>query len=50
VSAANTETLGELLLSFFDYWAWRHDYNSSVLSIRIGGTMSKKEKDWWVQC
>lgn len=25
--AANTEGLGELLLAFFEHWAWGHDYN-----------------------
>jgi len=44
--AANTETLGELVCAFFDYWAWRHDYNGAVVSIRLGRTLSKKEKDW----
>ena len=28
--AANSEGVGELLFSFFDYFAWRHDYNNSV--------------------
>lgn len=48
--AANQETLAELLVAFFDYWAWRHDYNSSVVSIRVpGGIISKASKNWCVE-
>ena len=40
----------DLLLSpdsFFDYFAWRHDYKDSVVSIRVpGGLKSKMVKGW----
>ncbi|GJP46348.1 hypothetical protein CLOM_g5647 [Closterium sp. NIES-68] len=44
--AANGETVGELLAGLFEYWAFRHDYNRSVISIRTGGFLSKEEKEW----
>eukprot|EP01018_Ginkgo_biloba_P018856 Gb_33808 [translate_table: standard] len=44
--AENKETLGQLLFAFFDYWAFRHDYSNSVISVRTGGLLSKNEKDW----
>ncbi|KAH9325826.1 hypothetical protein KI387_006004, partial [Taxus chinensis] len=44
--AGNKETLGQLLSAFFDYWAFRHDYANSVISVRTGGLLSKNEKDW----
>lgn len=34
---ANKESVAELLVAFFDYWAFKHDYNHSVISIRVGG-------------
>ena len=42
----NRESVAELLFSFFEYWAWRHDYAHSVVSIRTGGFLSKAEKGW----
>lgn len=33
-------------VSFFDYWAWRHDYNNGVVSVRAGRPLSKADKDW----
>ncbi|KAJ7557051.1 hypothetical protein O6H91_05G109900 [Diphasiastrum complanatum] len=42
----NKETLGELVASFFEYWAFHHDYNHLVISVRTGGFLSKDEKDW----
>ena len=45
----NKETLGELFFSFFDHFARLHDYNNSVVSIRVNranGLLSKREKDW----
>eukprot|EP00249_Psilotum_nudum_P023008 c28723_g1_i1 orf=67-3261(+) len=42
----NKETLGELVISFFDYWAFRHDYRHTVISVRTGSFLSKIEKDW----
>uniref|UniRef100_A0A0C9RX88 RNA uridylyltransferase n=1 Tax=Wollemia nobilis TaxID=56998 RepID=A0A0C9RX88_9CONI len=44
--AENKETLGQLLSAFFDYWAFRHDYANSVISVRTGGLLSKNEKYW----
>ncbi|CAM6092147.1 unnamed protein product [Calypogeia fissa] len=44
--SGNMETLGELLTSFFEYWAFRHDYNRAVISVRTGGYLSKDEKEW----
>ncbi|BBN19998.1 non-canonical poly(A) RNA polymerase PAPD5/7 [Marchantia polymorpha subsp. ruderalis] len=44
--ANNKETLGELLTSFFEYWAFRHDYTRAVISVRTGGYLSKDEKEW----
>ncbi|CAI5483704.1 unnamed protein product [Closterium sp. Yama58-4] len=44
--AANGETVGELLAGLFEYWAFRHDYNRCVISIRTGGFLSKEEKEW----
>jgi DNA polymerase sigma len=43
---ANTETLADLVWAFFEYWAWRHDYSGSVLSVRLGGWLTKAQKDW----
>eukprot|EP00192_Tetraselmis_astigmatica_P007397 CAMPEP_0117659414 /NCGR_PEP_ID=MMETSP0804-20121206/6420_1 /TAXON_ID=1074897 /ORGANISM="Tetraselmis astigmatica, Strain CCMP880" /LENGTH=751 /DNA_ID=CAMNT_0005466071 /DNA_START=30 /DNA_END=2284 /DNA_ORIENTATION=- len=42
----NTETLAELVWAFFEFWAWRHDYNNAVISIRTAGFFSKNEKGW----
>lgn len=33
-------------VAFFDYWAWRHDYNNGVVSVRLGRPISKADKDW----
>lgn len=43
---ANKEGLAELVWAFFEYWAWRHDYNNSVISIRTGGFLTKSQKEW----
>ena len=43
---ANPESLADLLASFFDYWAWRHDYPGAVVSIRQGGLLTKASKNW----
>lgn len=42
----NKGGLAHLLLSFFDYWTWKHDYQQDVASIRIGGRLSKHQKGW----
>jgi len=44
--AANTSTLAELVVGFFDHWAWQHDYNGSVVSVRVGGHVKKEDKNW----
>ncbi|KAK9809730.1 hypothetical protein WJX73_000583 [Symbiochloris irregularis] len=44
--AGNTETLGDLVWSFFEFWAWRHDFNNSVVTIRTTTPVSKAEKEW----
>ncbi|KAI5070927.1 hypothetical protein GOP47_0013178 [Adiantum capillus-veneris] len=42
----NKETLADLVTSFFDYWAFRHDYTRTVISIRTGKFLTKLEKEW----
>lgn len=42
----NKETLADLVTLFFEYWAFRHDYSHTVISIRTGNFLSKVEKDW----
>ncbi|KAI8102318.1 hypothetical protein M9435_005923 [Picochlorum sp. BPE23] len=44
--AKNTQSVAELVWEFFEYWAWRHDYSNSVISIRLGKSISKEEKGW----
>lgn len=42
----NKETISQLVWAFFNYWAYRHDYASSVISVRTGSILSKHAKDW----
>ncbi|TXG62744.1 hypothetical protein EZV62_009738 [Acer yangbiense] len=42
----NRETIAQLVWGFFNYWAYGHDYTSSVISVRTGSVISKLEKDW----
>ncbi|KAJ8748943.1 hypothetical protein K2173_013380 [Erythroxylum novogranatense] len=42
----NKETIAQLVWAFFNYWAYRHDYASDVISVRTGSIISKREKDW----
>lgn len=44
--AANKESLAELVWAFFEYWAWKHDYNNAVISVRTGGFLTKSQKEW----
>ncbi len=44
--SANTESLGELVWAFFEHWAWKHDYNNAVVSVRTGGFLTKSQKEW----
>ena len=42
----NKESIAELVWAFFEYWAWRHDYNNGVISVRTGGFLPKSQKEW----
>ncbi|XP_062090177.1 UTP:RNA uridylyltransferase 1 [Humulus lupulus] len=42
----NRETIAQLVWGFFNYWAYCHDYTDSVISVRSGCIISKREKDW----
>lgn len=35
--AQNKESIANLIWAFFDYWAYRHDYANTVISVRTGG-------------
>ncbi|KFK37353.1 hypothetical protein AALP_AA4G245700 [Arabis alpina] len=42
----NRETIAELVWGFFNYWAYAHDYSNTVVSVRTGSILGKREKDW----
>ncbi|KAJ0259162.1 UTP:RNA uridylyltransferase 1 [Hirschfeldia incana] len=42
----NRETIAELVWGFFNYWAYGHDYANTVVSVRTGSILGKREKDW----
>ncbi|KAG2380446.1 UTP:RNA uridylyltransferase [Vigna angularis] len=42
----NKETIAQLVRGFFHYWAYCLDYANSVISVRKGSIISKREKDW----
>ncbi|KAK4415975.1 UTP:RNA uridylyltransferase 1 [Sesamum alatum] len=42
----NGESVARLVWAFFHYWAYCHDYANDVISVRMGGTLSKRAKDW----
>lgn len=42
----NKESLAQLVWSFFENWAWRHDYNNVVISVRTASLITKAHKDW----
>jgi DNA polymerase sigma len=44
--ARNSEGVGQLLVSFFCYWARQHDYKRAVVSVRVGGGLAKADKGW----
>ncbi|KAM3698556.1 hypothetical protein ACJW31_06G197200 [Castanea mollissima] len=44
--SCNKETISQLVWAFFNYWAYRHDYANSVISVRTGSILSKHAKDW----
>lgn len=35
----NKETIAQLVLGFFHYWAYCHEYTDSVISVRTGSIM-----------
>jgi len=45
-ASKNAQTLASLLISFFDRFATRWDWESMVVSIRSGNPLSTKEKKW----
>ncbi|OTB07410.1 hypothetical protein M426DRAFT_8783 [Hypoxylon sp. CI-4A] len=42
----NKSTLGELLFEFFRFYSHEFDYSTNVLSVRLGKTITKKDKQW----
>ena len=42
----NKESLGELLFSFFEHYANHFDFNASVVSVRMGKYLTRREKGW----
>lgn len=47
LATVNTDSLGELLRGFFDYYAYKFVWGQAVISIRTeGGLLSKQEKGW----
>lgn len=43
---ANKESLADLVWAFFEHWAWKHDYNNLVVSVRTGTYLAKSSKEW----
>ena len=37
--SCNKETISQLVWAFFNYWAYRHDYANSVISVRTGSIL-----------
>ncbi|TLD21590.1 putative acetate kinase [Venturia nashicola] len=44
--SANKETIGELLFYFFRFYAYEVDYGASVISVRHGKLLTRREKSW----
>ncbi|CAN8286274.1 unnamed protein product [Cochlearia groenlandica] len=44
--SSNRETISELVWGFFNYWAYGHDYANTVVSVRTGSILGKRDKDW----
>ncbi|XAR63142.1 Polynucleotide adenylyltransferase [Bertholletia excelsa] len=42
----NRESIAQLVWSFFNYWAYCHDYATDVISVRTGSILRKQAKDW----
>ncbi|ORX82780.1 hypothetical protein BCR32DRAFT_267420 [Anaeromyces robustus] len=45
-NSENNESLGELIVDFFKYYANDFPYISGVASVRAGGIITKEEKEW----
>jgi len=45
-SAANKESIAELLFQFFRHYGHEFDYDTSVVSVRAGRLLTKVEKRW----
>uniref|UniRef100_A0A7N0ZS07 Uncharacterized protein n=1 Tax=Kalanchoe fedtschenkoi TaxID=63787 RepID=A0A7N0ZS07_KALFE len=43
---SNNESLSQLVWGFFNYWAYHHDYENDVVSVRTGSMLSKLSKGW----
>lgn len=37
--SSNKENIAQLVWAFFNYWAYGHDYASSVISVRTGSVI-----------
>ncbi len=42
----NQESLSQLLLGFFKYYAFEFDYAKSVVAVRTGGLITRESKGW----
>jgi len=42
----NKETIGDLLFHFFRFYAHEFEYDTSVISVRHGRVLTRKEKGW----
>ncbi|PIN15457.1 Polynucleotide adenylyltransferase [Handroanthus impetiginosus] len=42
----NGESIAQLVWGFFHYWAYCHDFENDVISVRTGATFSKSSKGW----
>lgn len=39
-------SVAELLAGFFHYFAYDFNYRDDVVSVRVGGCLSKEDKEW----
>ncbi|RKP09956.1 hypothetical protein THASP1DRAFT_13529, partial [Thamnocephalis sphaerospora] len=44
--SSNCETVGELLVEFFRYYAFHFDATQQCVSVRLGGTVLRSAKGW----
>lgn len=42
----NDESIGQLLFQFFRRYGYEMEYETAVVSVRTGATLTKKEKNW----